>query len=371
MQNHELIISGAGFCGLMAAQAAASRGVDCLVVENKTRAGSKIHTTGILVKEAADLLDLPRDLYRKIHRVRLYSPSMQSMDLYSPGYYFLATHTEKLLAWMTYNAMQVGAQFKFGDPLIHVDHQSKQVKLRSQNLAYEYLLGCDGAKSKVARCANLGLNKKFLYGCEFIYQGIQGLDEDMMHVFIDVELAKGYIAWILPGVNYCQVGLASRSDKPPIHQLIKKLSKLFDFSQAQFVEKRAGLIPCGGVVTPFAKQDIMLIGDAAGMVSPLTAGGIQPALQMGRLAGIAVSDYLHDGASLPQRSIEGQLLKFTYKKLLRNGADALPINNKMIDAFFNRAFFRRAAQLIFFHNRGLLSLEAWKGILGKNSLPQN
>lgn len=55
---------------------------------------------------------------------------------------------------------------------------------------------------------------------------------------------------------------------PRVKQFLNKVAYLFDFNAATLVGKRGGLIPCGGIVTPFARDDVMLIGDAAGMVSP-------------------------------------------------------------------------------------------------------
>ena len=69
------------------------------------------------------------------------------------------------------------------------------------------------------------------------------------------------------------------------------------------ISYRAGLIPCGGTVRPLARENAMLLGDAAGMVSPLTAGGIHPAMQLGRIAGVSIADYLLDDGLHPVRNV--------------------------------------------------------------------
>ncbi len=67
------------------------------VLEKKADSGTKLHTTGIIVKDAVDqiaLLDtLPSKLVRRISGVRLYAPNLKFVDLEAPGYYFLATAT--------------------------------------------------------------------------------------------------------------------------------------------------------------------------------------------------------------------------------------------------------------------------------------
>src|SRR5690606_32689360 len=123
--------------------------------------------------------------------------------------------------------------------------------------------------------------------------GVRGLDEDRLHVFLDQELAPGYIAWAAPGVGVTQIGLAARGPiAGRLETLLERLAKLCDLSEARIVARRGGLIPCGGRVRPWKQRDAMLLGDAAGMVSPLTAGGIHPAMHLGRLAGVAIANHL-------------------------------------------------------------------------------
>jgi len=62
----DLLIVGASFAGLVAARTAAMRGVDVVVLEAKPEAGAHVATTGILVKEAAEEIDLPHALTRRV-----------------------------------------------------------------------------------------------------------------------------------------------------------------------------------------------------------------------------------------------------------------------------------------------------------------
>ena len=73
----DLIIVGAGFAGLTCAQSAARRGLRVRVLERKRAVGANVHTTGLLVKEAAQEWEVPGWLTRKIHGVRLYSPALE------------------------------------------------------------------------------------------------------------------------------------------------------------------------------------------------------------------------------------------------------------------------------------------------------
>ncbi|HEX4817783.1 MAG TPA: FAD-binding monooxygenase, partial [Nonomuraea sp.] len=61
------------------------------------------------------------------------------------------------------------------------------------------------------------------------------------------------------------------------------------------VERRGGPIPVGGVLRRLAGPGGLLVGDAAGAVSPLTAGGLDPCLRMSELAAAVTAEYLRTG----------------------------------------------------------------------------
>lgn len=62
---------------------------------------------------------------------------------------------------------------------------------------------------------------------------------------------------------------------------IRRIDPLFGLSGRRVLEKRGGIIPIGGLLRNFFSEGVMLLGDAAGMVSPLTAGGIHRAYLYG------------------------------------------------------------------------------------------
>src|SRR5262245_4929647 len=75
--DFDVVVAGGGFAGLVAATSIAARGLRVAVLEAKNRFGARIHTTGLLVKEAAEELDIPTALTRKIHGVRIYAPNLR------------------------------------------------------------------------------------------------------------------------------------------------------------------------------------------------------------------------------------------------------------------------------------------------------
>ena len=349
--HYDLIIVGASFSGLTCARAAALRGLKVLVLETKENPGSRMHTTGILVKEAAQELDVPAALTKAVHGIKLYSPNLKSVDLFSPGYYFLTTKTGDLIRWLASEAERAGATIRCKTKFTGATRDGENLHINRQDLSCRYLVGADGARSTVAEHFGLAQNTRFLVGLEVEYENIEGFDDRFLHCFLDSKIAPGYISWMAPAPEFIQVGLATKaSEKPDLNKFRRHVGSLFKFDDSKIVERRSGVIPCGGAITPFAEKNVLLIGDAAGLVSPLSAGGIQLAFRFGRRAGQAIADHLTRFGPPPEAVLGQMLPSFRKKQMLRNILDMAP-PNFIYDALLNTLPMRKFAQKIYFHKR--------------------
>jgi flavin-dependent dehydrogenase len=362
--SYDLAIVGGSFAGLVCARSAALRGLRTLVLETQPAPGHRIRTTGLLVKEVAERWEVPPRCTRRIRGVRLYGPSLSFIDLNSPGYYFLATDTARLMAWFAREAGRAGATLRFGVPFRGAERAEDRIELRGCGARTRFLIGADGARSAVARDLGLGRNRAFLLGIEAEVVGLRGLDPDRLHCFLDSALIPGYIGWAFIGVGgIAQVGLACRRPaRPDLQAFLARLARCCDTGDISIIGRRGGLIPVGGRVTPFAADRVLLVGDAAGIVSPLTAGGIHTALDSGWRAAHAVADHLLDGAPPPHCVIGDAYPRFAWKRGLRRLLDAGP-PNRLIDAALGTAPLRALAQTIYFHRRSLLSACGWSDLL--------
>jgi flavin-dependent dehydrogenase len=180
-------------------------------------------------------------------------------------------------------------------------------------------------------------------------------------------LAPGYIAWLVPGVGgVAQLGLACRAPhRPDLSALRRKLAGLFDFGAARIVGWRGGLIPVGGRVRPHGAPGVLLVGDAAGIVSPLTAGGIHTALDSGWRAAHAIADFLGDGGVDPATAVAEAYPDFVWKRWLRRLID-LPVPAALFDLLLATPPLRLLAQSIYFHHRGLLSPRLWQEVVWRD-----
>ena len=360
--DHDAVIVGASFAGLACAATLASRGAAVTVLEAKRDAGEKLHTTGILVRDALDqvaVLDgVPPQLLRRIDQVRLYAPNLKYIDLATPDYYFLATDTPGLMRWLAARASAAGARILWGCRFKRAWPMQSGYNLGACYGSTRILVGADGPRSAVARSLELGLNRQFLAGIEHEYADAPIEHADRLHCFIDRRCMPGYIGWVLQGVGVTQVGLARRQAADDamgpvaaMERFLVKIAPLFDFRGREPAAVRAGLIPCGGIVHPVARPRALLVGDAAGMVSPLTAGGIHLALQHGARAGHAIADFLAGSGDDPARWAARAYPHLRIKRALRFLFDHCQ-NDWAFDLLLGSAPLRRIASQICFHRRG-------------------
>lgn len=347
----DVVIVGASFAGLAAAKTAASRGLTVGVIEAKRDAGARVHTSGILVRETMEEIDIPYRLTRRVPGVRLYSPNLKSIDLFSPGYAFFTTDTPELLRWMAAEAHAAGAKILYATRFDGAERKGGAIRLTGLDIETRYLIGADGARSRVAEAFGLSLNRKFLTGLEVELEPDDAVDPRFLHCFADSRLAPGYIAWAAPGTNAIQLGLAVRDGaKPDLAAFMAKTEAAFGWSRMKVIGRRSGLIPCGGPVARTAATGVLLIGDAAGWVSPMTGGGIRLALKYGRRAASFVADHLMNGGAAPELALAREVPRFRLKQILRSALDLAPPNT-LIDLTLATAPVRRIAERLYFHRR--------------------
>jgi len=110
----------------------------------------------------------------------------------------------------------------------------------------------------------------------------------------------------------------------------------------------AGPIPCGGPVRPLSTCRALLVGDAAGLVSPLTGGGIHTALRYGLAAGHAVADFLEGRSLDPAGQLVQSYPRFRSKRMMRLAFDRLQ-SDWMFNALLSTSFMLHLATRIYFH----------------------
>lgn len=349
--HFDLVIVGASFAGLAAAKTAASRGLSVAVIEAKREPGARIHTSGILVREAMEEIDIPHRLTRRVPGVRLYTPRFRTVDLFSPGYAFFTTATSELVRWMAAEAREAGATILCATRFTGASRDGNLIRLTGIDITTRFLIGADGARSRVAEAFGLSENRHFLTGLEVELEPNDAIDPRFLHCFADSALAPGYIAWAAPGPDVIQLGLAvGNGRKPDLAAFVAHTEKAFGWSNLRVVGRRSGLIPSGGPLRKIAAPGVLLIGDAAGWVSPMTGGGIRLAFKYGRRAASLIADHMLCGGPAPHHALQREVPSFRTKRLLRAALDLAP-PNMLIEAGLALGPVRRVAERLYFHRR--------------------
>jgi flavin-dependent dehydrogenase len=191
------------------------------------------------------------------------------------------------------------------------------VKLEKNGKTFEIkakvLIGADGAASRVAKDLGLDENKEWIVGYEEVFHSSNPNNKPRLHCFLDAELAPGYLAWVADDGEEIHVGVggyaANFNPREALKSFKEKTKKLFDLSHAKPAETRGGRIPVGGVLRRIANEHGILVGDAAGAVSPLTAGGLDPAMRLSRFAAEIVWGRLQTGDRRVLLQYSGELFR--------------------------------------------------------------
>ena len=125
-------------------------------------------------------------------------------------------------------------------------------------------------------------------GAEQVLAGVPLQGPPALHCYLEPRLAPGYIGWFAHDGTEAHVGVAGYPERfrpvAALGALVDRVAQQLDLSGAEPTEFRAGVIPVGGVLARIATGGAVLVGDAAGAVSPLTAGGLDPAIRLSAFA---------------------------------------------------------------------------------------
>lgn len=326
MKHYDVIIVGAGLAGLQCARLLGRRGLSVLLADRKTSLETSIHTTGIFVRRTLEDFDIPEDCLGPVVRdVTLYAPSRKSFDLTSEHKEFRIGRMGRLYRRYLDHCLDAGVDWQLG--MRYAEHRRLKnklaVRLNGQSSCWittRYLVGADGANSRVARDLMLDLNQEWIVGVEDVVTNVPLNGPPRLHCFLDPAIAPGYLAWIAHDGEEAHIGVGGYSalfdPLQALDQFRSSLKGIIDLSAARDVERRGGRIPVGGVLRRIANTEGLLIGDAAGAVSPLTAGGLDPCMRLSTLAAVVIAEYLETGDTEVLKAYSGDLFRARFTSRL-------------------------------------------------------
>lgn len=202
MESYDVVVIGAGLAGLQASRLLAERGHTVLLVDRKTSLSQSVHTTGIFVRRTLEDFSLPEDcLGPPVRHVRLYSPARRSLNLSSPYDEFRVARMGLLYQRFLNRCICAGVDWSPATQFIDFNKIERAVVVRLQDrgrrrvIRTKYLVGADGANSRVAAALDLDRNREWIVGVEEVLEGVPLDGPPMFHCFLDPQLAPGYLAW--------------------------------------------------------------------------------------------------------------------------------------------------------------------------------
>lgn len=300
MNRFDVTIVGAGLAGLQCARLLAAEGVSVLLVDTKDDVRKAVRTTGIFVRKSFEEFNFPADsLGPVVRRVVLHSPKGRTQTLESAAPEFRIGRMEKIYTDMLREAIADRAEWRPSTSFFGIDRDAKGetiVWLRGprglEQVTTRFVVGADGARSKVAAALGLSRNEELIVCVEEVLQGVMGTRTPALHCFLDPRIAPGYIGWLADDGQEIHIGVGGYADsfdpRAALIELRGRVGDICDLESGSIIERRGGMIPVGGMLPRISCERGLLIGDAAGAVSPLTAGGLDGAMRLSRFAAEAL-----------------------------------------------------------------------------------
>lgn len=291
-----MLVVGAGPAGSTVADRLAQAGHDVLVLEEHDRVGHPVQCAGLVSRRVLALAGSEGFVRTPVHGAAVFAPSLRSVAFTAPEPRAYVIDRAALDVALADRAARHGARFQTGvrfDGLLGraPDGSPRVVATARDGARREYeakvVVGADGVTSGVARAFRLRRPVEILpaYEAEF---GESPGDPDRVEVYLGNSLSPGLFGWWIPdGSGGARIGVAVHaggiSARSYCDRLAEHLAKRF----GRPLRSPTGIIASGipiGTVPRTHGDRVVLVGDAAAQVKPLSGGGIFTGMRCAELA---------------------------------------------------------------------------------------
>jgi len=344
-ERYDVVVVGGGPAGSVTAKTAAENGLDVLLIERNPEIGVPVKCGEGVSKEIEKFVDIDsRWICTEPKRIITHGPDGTQVALSVErsevvGYVLERRLFDKFLAQQ---AAHAGAEVRVKTQAYSIIKEGGYVKGVYANSAGEdirifvdVVVGADGVESRVGRWAGIDTRLRLAdvsVCAQFLMSNIE-VEKNFLEVFFGRDIApKGY-AWVFPKGEQCaNVGLGIGGDvSGDNHRALDYLRAFVNdkFPDGKILAAMYGAVPLSGPVYETVANGLVLVGDAARHVQPITGGGILYAMQGGEIAGEVIAKSVHEKNVSKRRLMEYE------KRWKRKFGKVLEVGLKVKNIVFN------------------------------------
>ncbi|MHC1611624.1 MAG: geranylgeranyl reductase family protein [Candidatus Methanospirareceae archaeon] len=319
-ENYDVVVVGAGPAGSLTAKTAAENGLDVLLIERNTEIGVPVKCGEGVSREIEQFVEIdPRWISTEVKRIVTYGPEGTRIALSVEGSEVVGYVLERELfdKFLAHQAAHAGAEVRVKTQAYGVIKEDGYVKGVYANsaggdlrISADVVVGADGVESRVGRWAGIDTTlplSEVATCAQFLMCDVE-VEKDILEIFFGDEIApKGY-AWIFPkGGDCANVGVGIGGDVSGDHHRALDYLHAFvndKFPKGKVLSEMYGAVPLSGAVYETVADGLILVGDAARHVNPITGGGILQAMQGGAIAGEVIAKAVREKNVSKRRLME-------------------------------------------------------------------